>query len=93
MLSMLASENEWSKILSPRERAVALLIGGGLSNKEVARELGLSVGTVKIHVHNIFQKLGVRSRHGLIVHHGARARAAPSIVDDAKSLPSSRSRA
>jgi DNA-binding NarL/FixJ family response regulator len=60
MISMLVSENEWSKILSPLERAVALLIGGGLSNKEVARELGLSVGTVKIHVHNIFQKLNVR---------------------------------
>jgi DNA-binding NarL/FixJ family response regulator len=93
MLSMLASENEWSKILTPRERAVALLIGGGLSNKEVARELGLSPGTVKIHLYNIFQKLGVRNRYGLIVHHGTRARAAPSAVDDAKSQISSRSRA
>jgi DNA-binding NarL/FixJ family response regulator len=76
MFSMLASENEWSKILSPRERAVALLICGGLSNKEVARELGLSLGTVKIHVHNIFQKLGVRSRYGLIIHTGTSVRAA-----------------
>ena len=70
---MLASENERSKILSPRERAVALLIGGGLSNKEVARELGLTPGTVKGHVHNILQKLGVRSRYGLIVRHGTKA--------------------
>jgi two-component system nitrate/nitrite response regulator NarL len=69
---MSASVNEWSKLLNPRERGVALLIGGELSNKEVARELGLSPGTVKIHVHNIFQKLGVRSRYGLIVRPGAR---------------------
>ena len=90
---MLASVNEWSKLLSPRERAVALLIAGGLSNKEVAHELGLRLGTVKIHVHNIFQKLGVRNRQSLIIHLGTRARAAPSIVDDAKSRTSSRSRA
>jgi DNA-binding NarL/FixJ family response regulator len=89
---MLESENEWSKILTPRERAVALLIGGGLSNKEVARELGLSLGTVKIHVHNIFQKLGVRSRYGLIVHHDTRARTASSAVDDSKSPSAQRSR-
>jgi DNA-binding NarL/FixJ family response regulator len=75
LLPMSESLNEWSKVLSPRERAVALLIVGGLSNKEVARELGLRLGTVKIHVHNIFRKLGVRSRNSLIVHHG-RARAA-----------------
>ena len=58
---MLASVNEWSKLLSPRERAVALLIAGGLSNKDIARELGVSLGTVKVHVHNIFQKLGVKA--------------------------------
>ena len=88
VVSMSVSENEWSKVLSPRERAVALLIGGGLSNKEVARELGLSLGTVKIHVHNIFQKLGVNNRHHLIVQHGTRVRAAgPAPVGDAKSPP------
>jgi DNA-binding NarL/FixJ family response regulator len=77
LVSMSASVNGWSKLLSPRERAVALLIGGGLSNKEVARELGLSHGTVKIHVHSIFRKLGVNSRRDLIVQHGTRPRAAP----------------
>jgi DNA-binding NarL/FixJ family response regulator len=83
-------ENAWSK-LSPRERGVALLIAGGLSNKDIARELGLSLGTVKVHVHAIFQKLGVRSRYGLIARHGAEAPAAPLIVDDAKFAPLSRS--
>jgi Bacterial regulatory proteins, luxR family len=51
------------------------LIGRGLSNKDVARELGLSPGTVKIHVHNIFVKLGEKSRHRVIVEHDKWARA------------------
>jgi DNA-binding CsgD family transcriptional regulator len=89
---MMASVNEWSKVLSPRERQIAVLVGRGMSNKDVARELGLRVGTVKIHAHNIFQKIGVRSRYDLIAQHGTRARAVPSIVSDAKSRPSSRSR-
>lgn len=58
--------DEWLKVLSPREREVAILIARGLSNKEVARELGVSDGTVKIHVHSIFQKLGAKSRYSLI---------------------------
>jgi DNA-binding CsgD family transcriptional regulator len=66
---MLASKNtEWSKGLSRREREVALLIAQGLSNKEVARALGLSAGTVKSHVHNILQKLGKTRRYSLIPH-------------------------
>jgi DNA-binding CsgD family transcriptional regulator len=56
----------WWKILSPREGEVALLVARGLSNKEVARELGISGGTVKIHMHSIFQKLGTKSRYSLI---------------------------
>ena len=59
--------DEWSKVLSPREREVALLVARGLTNKEVARELGLCDGTVKIHLHSIFQKLGAKNRYNLIV--------------------------
>jgi two-component system nitrate/nitrite response regulator NarL len=59
--------NEWSKVLSPRECQIAVLVARGLSNKEVARELGLSDGTVKICLHTIFQKLGAKSRYNLIV--------------------------
>jgi len=60
------SNGGWSDPLSPREREVALVVARGLANKEIARELGLSEGTVKQHVHNIFLKLGMRSRHTLV---------------------------
>ena len=59
--------DEPPKKLSLREREIALLVARGLSNKEVARELGLSHGTIKSHVHSILQKLGARSRYSLIV--------------------------
>jgi DNA-binding NarL/FixJ family response regulator len=59
--------NEWSKVLGPREREIVLLVGRGMSNKDVARELGLSPGTIKIHVHSIFVKLGERSRARLVI--------------------------
>jgi DNA-binding NarL/FixJ family response regulator len=51
--------------LTPREREVARLVARGLSNKQVARELGLSSGTVKLHLHRTFQKLGVKGRTSL----------------------------
>ena len=60
-----AIEN-WLHGLTPREYQVALMVGRGLSNKEVGRELGVSDGTVKLHLHSIFQKLGARNRYGLI---------------------------
>ncbi|WP_304455632.1 response regulator transcription factor [Nocardiopsis sp. YSL2] len=48
--------------LSGREGEVASLIGRGASNREIARELGLSEGTVRNHVTNILHKLGLRDR-------------------------------
>ncbi|HML21353.1 MAG TPA: LuxR C-terminal-related transcriptional regulator [Aggregatilinea sp.] len=48
--------------LSPRELEVLDLIGQGLSNREIAERLSLSVGTVKVHTRNIYGKLDVNSR-------------------------------
>ena len=48
--------------LSKREQEVLGLIAQGLSNREIARHLVLSVGTVKVHTRNIYGKLGVGSR-------------------------------
>jgi two-component system nitrate/nitrite response regulator NarL len=48
--------------LTTREMDVARLIARGLSNKEIARTLSIAVPTVKNHVHNILEKLRLRSR-------------------------------
>lgn len=48
--------------LTPRERQVLDLIADGLSNKLIARELDLSLGTVKVHVKHLFKKLRLRTR-------------------------------
>jgi DNA-binding NarL/FixJ family response regulator len=48
--------------LSPRERDVFLLIAKGLNNKQIARELGLSVHTTKHHVSRLFDRIDVVSR-------------------------------
>jgi DNA-binding NarL/FixJ family response regulator len=46
--------------LTPRESEVALLVERNLSNDELARQLSIKPGTVKIHVHHILVKLGSR---------------------------------
>ena len=48
--------------LTEREREVALAVGRGLSNSDIAGELFLSVPTVKAHVSRLFEKLGVTNR-------------------------------
>jgi two-component system, NarL family, nitrate/nitrite response regulator NarL len=54
--------------LTSREREIVrTLASGGLSNKDVSRRLNLSEGTVKVHLHNIYQKLGVKTRTALVV--------------------------
>ena len=49
-------------LLTPREREILTLIGQGMSNKAIARHLGISAHTVKYHLEAVFAKLGVRSR-------------------------------
>jgi len=51
-----------AELLTNRQHDVFRLIVAGLSNKEIARQLGLAEGTVKIHVAKLFDKLGVRHR-------------------------------
>jgi DNA-binding NarL/FixJ family response regulator len=50
--------------LTPRQRDVLIRLMDGLSNKEIARDLKLGEGTVKIHMAALFRNLGVKSRAG-----------------------------
>jgi len=51
--------------LTPREQQVLELVEQGFKNKEIAQDLGIRPGTVKIHLKHIFEKTGVRGRYGL----------------------------
>ena len=48
--------------LPDRERQVLKMIAGGLSNKMIGNKLGITEGTVKVHVKHLLHKLGLRSR-------------------------------
>src|SRR6516162_6201197 len=50
------------KPLTSRERQIALLVCTGLSNKQIARRLDVTEGTVKMHLHNIYVKFAIRNR-------------------------------
>jgi two-component system nitrate/nitrite response regulator NarP len=55
-------------VLTNREREIVTLIREGLRNRAIAERCGVSEGTVKVHLHSIFRKLGVQSRAELIVY-------------------------
>lgn len=54
--------------LSSRESEILELLAQGKSNKEIASDLVISVNTVKVHISNIFQKLGISSRAEAIMY-------------------------
>ena len=54
--------------LTPREHDIIASLCKGFCNKRIARDLGISLGTVKIHLHNIYEKLGISSRAELLLH-------------------------
>jgi len=56
------SENFGQEELTPAERKILQMIVGGNSNKEIAFDLNVSENTVKTHVKNVFEKLGVSDR-------------------------------
>jgi DNA-binding NarL/FixJ family response regulator len=72
-LELIAREQHWltqaasiQQVLTSREREVMFLIAKGLCNKEVARQLQLSEGTVKLHLHRIYCKTGVNTKPALV---------------------------
>jgi two-component system nitrate/nitrite response regulator NarL len=52
-------------VLTEREREIVRLVCEGLSNKEVGRQLNISDGTIKVHLHHVYQKLAVSNRTAL----------------------------
>ena len=55
-----------ARLYSPRELEVVRLVAQGLRNKEIARKLDITEGTVKIHLYNVYRKAGVHSRIALM---------------------------
>jgi two-component system nitrate/nitrite response regulator NarL len=49
-------------VLTDRERQIMRLVSEGLSNKEIGRRLNITDGTIKVHLHHIFQKLEISNR-------------------------------
>jgi two-component system, NarL family, nitrate/nitrite response regulator NarL len=56
------SRNRPDRQLTQRQGQIVTLLQIGLSNREISDRLGLSEGTVKVHLHRIFEKMGVSNR-------------------------------
>jgi len=57
-----SSNTDLLNSLTVQERKIANHIKGGMSNKEIAQELSISLSTVKTHINNIYKKMNVNSR-------------------------------
>jgi two-component system nitrate/nitrite response regulator NarL len=71
--------------LTDRERQIMRLVSEGLSNKEIGRRLNITDGTIKVHLHHIFQKLEISSRTVLARDFARRSLGSP---EDKPALPS-----
>ena len=69
-----AHEAEGGLLLTPREAQVLDAIADGLTNKAIARRLGISLHTVKFHVEAVFRKLGAGTRAEAVARAGQRRR-------------------
>jgi DNA-binding CsgD family transcriptional regulator len=53
--------------LTPRERQIAELVCRGMRNEDIAKELGISSGTAKTHIRNIYRKVHVKSKISMLL--------------------------
>ena len=60
-----AAGQQSASLLTPRELEIVCLVANGLRNKEIARKLVITEGTVKTHLHNLYWKLEMDTRVGL----------------------------
>jgi DNA-binding NarL/FixJ family response regulator len=66
MLRREAGAREMAAVLTPREIDIVRMVAQGLHNKAIADRLSIGEGTVKTHLHNIYEKLNVDSRLALL---------------------------
>ena len=66
LLRQEAGVREIAAKLTPQEMTIVRLVAVGLRNKEIADKLHISEGTVKVHLHHIFEKFKVDSRLALL---------------------------
>ena len=62
-----APSDERAASLTAREREVVRMIASGLRNRDIGERLSISENTVKVHLHNIYEKLGVEGRMELLL--------------------------
>lgn len=60
------SKHEKQNVLTPREKEIVKLLTTGRTNTQISKELIISIYTVKNHVHNILDKLGIKNRSELV---------------------------
>ncbi len=65
MLKKESGEREVATLLTPREIDLVRMVAAGLRNREIGEKLYISEGTVKVHLHNIYEKLKVDGRMAL----------------------------
>ncbi len=63
-----AATGDRSRPLTARELEIVRMIAEGLRNRAIAERLSISEGTVKIHLHNVYEKLGLDGRLELVLH-------------------------
>jgi len=68
MLKREAGARRLATILTERETEIMCLVAKGLSNREIGERLAIGEGTVKVHVHNIYAKLGIGNRVDLTLY-------------------------
>jgi DNA-binding NarL/FixJ family response regulator len=60
-----AAESELATVLTPRELDIIRLVAAGLDNQQIASRLSISIGTAKIHLHHVYDKLHLGGRRDL----------------------------
>lgn len=75
--------------LTPREKEVVGLVCAGLTNRQISGQLGITPGTVKVHLMHIFEKTGLRDRFALALHGRTLGDAefAPARLETLKAVP------